>query len=204
MIKHFQVGVTGGIGSGKTVVTKIFTVMGIPVYDSDSRAKQLMSEDPELKSEIIRAFGDESYGVHGLDRKFIAAKVFNNPAELERLNQMVHPKVGRDYSKWLTEQTSNIVINEAALLYEKDIAKRLNFLIVVTAPDIIRIERVLKRDNRTESQIREIISNQWPQEKSSLLADAVIVNDNTTALIPQVLDIYETIKRKASLQNKLA
>ena len=200
MNNYYQVGVTGGIGSGKTVVTKIFAVMGIPVYDSDSRAKQLMSEDPELKAEIVRAFGMESYGEEGLNRKFLATKVFNNPANLEKLNQMVHPKVKQDYVRWITQQISGIVINEAALLYEKDIAKQLNFVIVVVAPDDIRMERVSKRDSRSEIQIKEIMGNQWQQEKTSRLADAVIVNDNTTALIPQVMNIYEAIKRKASLQ----
>ena len=199
MNKRFQIGLTGGIGSGKTVVSKMFNVLGIPVYDSDFNAKELMTTDPELIQEIKFAFGNEVYEMDGLNRDKLAAKVFNNPAELEKLNRMVHPRVGKHYLNWVSKQTSPVVIKEAALLFESNIARQLDFIIVVTAPETLRIERVKDRDKRTVLQIREIMANQWPQEETIERADAVIVNDNQRAVIPQVMAIWDTIKRKASL-----
>jgi len=201
MNKHYQIGVTGGIGSGKSTVCKIFSILNIPVYDADTRAKQLMNENHELISQITNLFGKEAYDDSGqLNRKFIAKSVFEDKKALARLNSLVHPSVAEDYLKWREDQSSELVIEEAALLFEGGIDKRLDFIVVVAAPDELRISRVIQRDKRTEEQIRAIMANQWEQEKKIKLADFVIRNDNTTPVIPQVLQALQIIKEKANLK----
>lgn len=201
MNNSFQVGVTGGIGAGKSTVTKILTILGFPVYDSDSRAKQLMNSDNELREAIIAEFGEQSFQNGELNRTYLATSVFNNPEKLARLNSLVHPSVGKDYLGWMQNQKSSIVIKEAALLFEAGIAENLDFVIVVSAPVPKRIDRVVQRDNRTEEQVVEIMDRQWPFEKVKELADGIIVNDEETPLIPQVLEMVDIIKRKAGMQN---
>ncbi len=194
MSKPLKVGITGGIGAGKSIVSQIFEVLGIPVYDADSRAKWLMNNDSDIRKAIIHLFGNESYTEGALNRAFIARKTFHNKEKLDELNAIVHPAVGDDYIHWEKAQKSPYSLKEAALLYEAGSYKQLDLVIVVSAPEALRIKRVLKRDpQRTSEDIKAIISKQWPQEKKDSLADFVIFNDDVRLVIPQVLSIHEKI-----------
>lgn len=193
MDKPLQIGITGGIGSGKSLVCKIFRSLGISVYDADSHAKELMTTDGILISNIRKEFGELSYhGDGSLNRKYLSSTVFNDAGKLEKLNKMVHPRVGEDYLQWVAEhRDQSYVIKEAALLFEAGSYKLLDKVMVVTAPDWLRIERVKQRDpQRTEEQIRTIIGNQMPQEEKMKHADFTIVNDESVLLIPQVLKLH--------------
>jgi len=188
-----QIGITGGIGSGKSLVCRIFLCLGIPVYDADSHAKNLMTTDGILISNIRKEFGPLSYNTDGsLNRKYLSATVFNDANKLETLNGLVHPRVAFDYTNWLSEHSHHpYVVKEAALLYEAGSYQQLDRIIVVSAPDELRIERIVKRDpQRSKEQIAAIIGKQMPQEEKMRRADFVVVNDETTLLIPQVLGLH--------------
>jgi dephospho-CoA kinase len=187
-----QVGVTGGIGSGKSLVCRIFATLGAPVYDSDSRAKILMTTDGILIDQIKKEFGYLSYNADGtLNRKLIGELVFQDESRRQALNQLVHPQVAADYVKWVNAQSFAYVVKEAALLIETGSYKELDKTIVVTAPDELRIKRVLERDTeRTELMVREIIKSQMPQEQKAAAADYVIVNDGRNPVLPAVLALH--------------
>jgi dephospho-CoA kinase len=187
-----QIGITGGIGSGKSLVCKIFHILGAPVYDADSRAKDLMTTDGILVLAIKKEFGELSYHHDGtLDRKYLGDRVFNRKEELAKLNALVHPRVAADYQQWRSVQTFPYVLKEAALLFESDSYKSLDKIIVVSAPADIRFKRVQARDKqRTADQIRSIMLNQLPDEAKLERADFVISNDDTHPVIPQVLELH--------------
>ncbi len=192
MNKPIQVGITGGIGSGKSLICKIFSSLGAPVYDADSRAKILMTTDRILVSQIKKEFGNLSFEKGGGLNKEHLKKAFSDPEKLKKLNDLVHPRVAVDYSNWVSEQgTASYVIKEAALLIESGSAKKLDVIVVVNAPKQLRIERVLKRDpGRTEADIELIIKNQMSEEKKIANADHIIFNDETRLVIPQVLELH--------------
>lgn len=188
-----QIGITGGIGSGKSLVCRIFVCLGIKVYDADSHAKNLMTTDGILISNIKKEFGELSYNTDGsLNRKYLGSAAFNNAEKLETLNSLVHPRVAHDYKEWLKANSDEpYVLKEAALLYEAGSYTQLDKIVVVAAPDELRIDRVGRRDlHRSKEQIRAIIAQQMPQEEKVKRADFVIVNDETTLLIPQVLGLH--------------
>lgn len=197
MVLPLQIGITGGIGSGKSLVCKIFSRLGVPVYDADSHAKELMTTDGILISQIKKEFGELSYLGHGgLNRKYLSAEVFSDAGKLKRLNGLVHPRVAHHYDMWVQQQKgTEYVVKEAALLVEAGSYKTLDRLVVVSTPEALRIQRVLKRDpHRTEQQVREVIANQLPEEKKLMLADDVIVNDETRLVIPQVLELHRLFR----------
>lgn len=186
-----QVGITGGIGSGKSLVCKIFSSLGIPIYDADTRAKWLTSNNPKIKEAIIKHFGPDSYTNSGLNREYIAQRVFNNKAELEILNGIIHPEVGNDYKAWVEGQKADYVIKEAALMFESGSYKVLDKVINVTAPIDLRVQRVLNRDSfRTEKEVRAIIEKQLPDKERIERSDYLINNDEKDMLIPQVLKLH--------------
>ncbi|TDQ13745.1 dephospho-CoA kinase [Algoriphagus boseongensis] len=193
------VGITGGIGSGKSTVCKIFQILGIPVYSADDRAKWLMANDSHLKSQIAEEFGPESYLENGLvNRKFLAETVFSDQEKVKKINSLVHPAVGKDFLNWSKNQNSPYILKEAALLFETGSAKELDFIINVSSPIKIRIARVLMRDpHRTEKQVNDIIDQQIPDEEKNELADFVIKNTDNKMLIPQVLEIHQKLMSKA-------
>lgn len=193
MGKPLQIGITGGIGSGKSLVCKIFNALGTPTYDADSRAKMVMTTDGILVEAIKKEFGVLSYDAKGvLNRQHLANSVFNQPDKLKRLNELVHPRVALDYEHWVSSQTNvKYVLKEAALLFESGSYQSLDKIIVVTAPETLRVQRVLIRDpHRSAEQTKEIIRNQMEEEEKTKRADYVIVNDETTLLIPQVLNLH--------------
>lgn len=192
-----QIGITGGMGSGKSLICKIFQCLGIPVYDADSRAKNVMTTDGILISQIKKEFGELSYHSDGsLNRGFLSKEVFPNPSRLKVLNELVHPRVAEDYKKWIQEHLHfTYVIKEAALLFESGSYRSLDWVIVVTAPEDLRIKRVLRRDvGRTAQQVKSIFAQQWTEEEKEKLANGVIRNDESELVTIQVLHFHEIFK----------
>jgi dephospho-CoA kinase len=189
-----KIGITGGIGVGKTIVCRVFQVLGIPVYDADTRAKWLMQNDLALKKELRDAFGEETYTPEGyLNRSYLAAIVFNNPERLSRLNALVHPHVGTDFDNWAAAHAgAPYVIKEAALMFESESWRQMDEIIVVSAPLKVRLKRLLKRDaHRTEADIKAIIGKQLSEEEKIARANHVVYNDDKQLLIPQVLALHQ-------------
>ena len=188
-----KVGITGNIGSGKTTVSKIFEVLGIPVFYADDEAKKVMVNDAILIAELKQAFGEQSYFEDGsLNRKHIAGIVFNNEAELNKLNAIVHPAVFRAFDNWVPQfKSAPYVLKEAALLFESSSYKMCDKSIMVTAPLELRIARVMLRDGLSRDEILNREARQFSEEKKLQLADYAIKNDNTELVIPQVLALHE-------------
>lgn len=189
----FKVGITGGIGSGKTTVCKIFEVLGIPVFYADSAAKAIMNTDQALVAGIKAAFGNEAYHQDdALNRKYLAKIVFNDDAELARLNALVHPAVFRAFEVWAKNQHAvPYVLKEAALLFESGSNKLCDKMILVTAPQELKIKRVIERDAITATEVLSRMSKQFTDEQKSSLADFAVINDENQLLIPQVLKLHE-------------
>ena len=188
-----KVGITGNIGSGKTTVSKIFGVLGIPVFYADDAAKNVMVNDSILVDAIKSTFGKASYFDDGtLNRKHIAAIVFNNEAELDKLNAIVHPATFRAFDNWLpSHENAPYILKEAALLFESDSYKMCDKTIMVTAPLEMRIKRVVLRDNLPEEEILKREARQFTEEKKLQLADYAINNNEKELVIPQVLKLHE-------------
>lgn len=197
-----HLGITGGIGSGKTTVCKIFETLGIPVYYADERAKYLMSHDPKLIAGIIELFGSEAFlEPQVLNRAHIAQVAFNDKAKLNQLNALVHPAVAQDGLNWqAAQQNVPYTLKEAALLFESGSYRSLDKIIVVAAPLELRIQRVMARDGAKREEVEARISKQMPEAEKVSLADFVVNNDGVHALIPQVMTIHTKIKL---LENKL-
>lgn len=193
MDRPLQVGITGGIGTGKSLVSRIFNCLGTPVYDADSRAKNLMTTDGILIEQIKKEFGNLSYRDDGsLDRSFLSQATFGYPEKLKKLNSFVHPRVASDYQQWVAAHgKQKYVLREAALLYETGAYASIDKMIVVSSPEKIRIRRIMERDpQRTEEEIRTIMKNQWPEEEKMKRADYIIYNDDQHMIIPQVLRLH--------------
>ena len=188
-----KIGITGNMGSGKTTVSKIFEVLGIPVFYADDAAKEVMVTDEILISEIKSAFGDVSYfGDGSLNRKHIADIVFNNAGQLKKLNALVHPATFRAFDAWLKNKVNvPYVLKEAALLFESDSYKMCDYSIMVQAPLELRIKRVMQRDKLTRQEIEGRNAKQFSEEKKSALANYIIKNDDQQLVIPQVLELHQ-------------
>lgn len=193
-MKPLQIGITGGIGSGKSLVCRIFQCLGIPVYDADSHAKKVMTTDGILISQIKKEFGELAYHSDGsINRRLLSEEVFPKPARLKVLNALVHPRVATDYEKWINEHLQfPYVIKEAALLFESGANRSLDWIIVISAPEEIRIQRVLRRDKgRTIEQVNDIIAQQWGEEEKVKRANSVIKNDGSQLIVKQVIHLHE-------------
>lgn len=186
------IGLTGGIGSGKTTVGKVFESLKIPVYNADNRAKALYFK-PKVKEAVIDLFGDEVYIDGELNRAYLAQIVFKDKEKLQQLNAIIHPAVGDDFKEWLAQQDAPYVLKEAAILIEAGTYKSCDEVILVEAPIEIRIERVLKRDEMTRKDVEDRISKQWSDEQKRPFAKYVIHNDGEKSIIHQVLEIHEQI-----------
>lgn len=189
-----RIGITGGIGSGKSMVCKIFALLGAPTYDADTRARSLMTDDQVLVDQIKKKFGPQSYNTDAtLNRQYLSKEVFNDPEKLAEMNKLVHPRVALDSEKWINANAqSPYVVKEAALLFESGAYKALDKIIVVTAPEALRLQRVVNRDKtRSQEDVMKIIRNQLAEEEKIRRADFVITNDETQLIIPQVLKLHE-------------
>lgn len=193
-----RVGLTGGIGSGKTTVAKVFETLGIPVYYADARAKQLLNTNKDLKKSVILHFGNEVYPQSELDRKYLANIVFNNKEKLDILNSLVHPYTIRDAEEWMKRQTSAYVIKEAALLFESGAAEKLDYTIGVYAPQHIRVKRVMERDKIPVEEIMKRISRQIDEEMKMKLCDFVITNNDQQLVIPQIIELDKKFREEVA------
>lgn len=189
-----KIGITGGIGVGKTIVTRMFAILGVPVYDADTRAKWVMHHNQALRQELQQAYGPDTFTSEGeLNRPYLASVVFNDPQRLEQLNALVHPHVRDDFETWVTAQkNAPYVLKEAALMYESEAWKQMDEIIAVYAPMEVRLKRLLQRDtHRTEGDIRSIIAKQLSEEEKMRRAEHIIYNDDAQLLIPQVLKLHK-------------
>jgi dephospho-CoA kinase len=191
MHKPLKIGITGGIGSGKTLVSGVFQKLGAPTYNADDRAKWLMSNNPEIVERVIDLFGPEAYINGELNRSLIAEQVFKNTSLLAQLNAVVHPVVFDDFDEWYDTQTYPYVLKEAALLFESGSYRDLDAIITVDAPLEIRLKRTTIRDQKSEDEIKGRIKNQYPNEIKVKAADFVINNDGITPILPQVLQLHK-------------
>jgi len=190
-----KVGITGGIGSGKSTVCKVFKTMGIPVFEADLVAKQLMNNDPELRKQLIHLFGSSVYqSDQTIDRKYLAGIVFSNPSLLAKLNEVVHPAVRKTFDDWFLNQNSPYVIHEAAILFESGFYKIMDKTITVVTDELERIDRVIKRDHITVEMVRQRMKNQWNDEQRIKLADFVIGNNDNQLIIPQIIEIDKKLR----------
>lgn len=188
-----KLGLTGGIGSGKTTVAKVFEVLGILVYYADDAAKRLMNEDAELKQKIKEIFGDDIYDGDLLNKKQLASIVFNDPEKLNTLNRLIHPATIKDAAVWMEKQTSAYTIKEAALIFESGAQEHLDYVIGVTAPAPLRIHRTMHRDNITREEVIARMDKQMDDTIKMKLCDFVIKNDEQEMLLPQVLALHEKL-----------
>lgn len=192
-----KIGLTGGIGSGKSTVAKIFESLGIPVYYADEAARRLMNEDKEIKAELIKAFGKESYINDHLNRPYISSLVFNDKEKLDLLNFITHPATIRDANEWMQKlaetggQTPSYIIKEAALIFESGSSEFLDYVIGVYAPAPLRIKRTMDRDGVSKEEVIKRMNGQINEEMKMKLCDFVIVNDEQQLVIPQVIELHE-------------
>mgnify|MGYP003575023816 CR=1 FL=1 len=191
-----KVGITGGIGSGKSMVCQVFETLGIPVFNADLAAKYLIDKDERLVAEIKKLFGDNIYTTEGLDRKRLSSIVFNDKALLERLNAIVHPatiQYGRD---WMDRQLAPYVIKEAAIFFESGSNKDMDVMIGVYAPKAVRLKRVVERDQVLPESVLARMEKQIDDEKKMKLCDYVVTNDDVTPIIPQVIKLHHLLIKK--------
>lgn len=192
-----KVGLTGGIGSGKSTVAKIFGVLGVPVYFADEAAKRIMNTDPDLKKIIVQHFGEDSYRDDRLNRSYIALIVFNNKEKLELLNAITHPATIRDAERWMEQQSSPYAIKEAALIFESGSGENLDHIIGVYAPPALRIKRTMDRDNISRDEVVQRMNRQIDENIKMKLCDSVIVNDELQLVTTQVLRLHQELLRLA-------
>ncbi len=190
-----KIGITGGIGSGKTTVARVFEQLGIPVYHADYWAKEIMNTEPLVIERLKELFGNSIYDSNGkADRKRIAEIVFADKNKLNELNSVIHPAVWLHGENWLKQHHDKpYILKEAAILFESGGNKGVDKVIMVSAPEEIRLERVMKRDNATPEEVTARMANQWDDEKKIALSDFVIVNDDRQLVIPQVLEIHSRL-----------
>lgn len=190
------VGLTGGIGSGKTTIARMFQDLGIPVYISDIEAQKIIETDPVVKRRIIKEFGELAYIDGKYNRRYIADIVFNDKHKLQNLNNIVHPALALHFQRWKDMQKSLYIIKEAAILFESGAYKQCDYIITVTAPEQERIRRVVERDQVTEKLVRERMRNQWTDEERIKLSDEVVDNINIQVSLLKVKEIHSKLIKK--------
>jgi dephospho-CoA kinase len=191
-----KVGITGGIGSGKSTVCRVFSNLGIPVFEADKAAKELMNNSEEIFDQLTRLFGAEVYlPDHSINRKYLAAIVFNDKSLLEKLNGIVHPVVRSAFFDWCDKQHAPYIIHEAAILFESGFYKFMDKTIAVVTSENERIERVMKRDGVTIEMVQERIRNQWNDKQRMELADFVIGNNDDDLIVPQIIEIDKQLRK---------
>ena len=193
-----KVGLTGGIGSGKSMVAKLFEKLGIPVYYADAEAKRIMNEDPELRSSLLSVFGREAYFEGTLNRKYIASVVFGDKEKLARLNAIVHPATIADSERWMRSQHTAYAIKEAALIFESGTNQYLDYIIGVSAPASMRTRRIMARDMVTEKAVESRMQNQLDEDEKMGRCDFVILNNESVLVLPQVLELHDKLMEISS------
>ena len=196
----YKVGITGGIGSGKSTACAILAEFGVAVYDSDSRAKRLMNEDNALRERLVERFGGEVYCAEGLNRRYLAERVFSNPEELKALNAIVHPAVMDDFDRWALEQEGSYVVLESAILFEASLDRRVDVSVAVMAPEELRIERAMQRDGAQREQIVARMNNQISEQERVERAKYTIVNIDIDNLRSDVEQLHRRLSYVAQAQ----
>jgi dephospho-CoA kinase len=187
-----KIGITGGIGSGKSTVSKVFALLNVPIYNADNQAKHLLNNDVDVILKVKKVFGNDIYNNQELDRKKMAAQVFEQPFLLQQLNKIVHPAVFNDFDKWCdSHQQHTYILKEAALIFETILHQKLDAVIMVSSAEELRIERVMKRDSITKEQVLARIKNQMSEDEKLNRADYIIYNDELQMVIPQVVQLHE-------------
>ncbi|WBL24953.1 dephospho-CoA kinase [Zunongwangia sp. HGR-M22] len=195
-----KVGLTGGIGAGKTTISKMFKELGVPVYIADDAGKELMNTSAEIRKKIIDLLGEESYNKDLPNRAFIASKVFNDKELLEKLNAIIHPAVAQHFKEWFKRQTYPYIIYEAAILFEKGSQKNFDYTVLVSAPKEIRIKRLLKReDSLKREDIESRMDNQWDDATKRRIADFEIINEEIEDSKKQVVQLNDIILKSAKI-----
>lgn len=185
-----KVGITGGIGSGKSTVCQFFKTLGIPVFEADAEAKKLINSSDAIRNQLVFEFGSDIYLPNQtIDRKKLADLIFNSPTLLEKVNRIIHPEVRTHFFRWFEMQKAPYVIHEAAILFESGFYEFMDFTVLVTAPENIRIERVMKREGCTEESVRARIARQWTDEKKMQMADFTVHNNNKELIVPQLFKL---------------
>jgi dephospho-CoA kinase len=187
-------GITGGIGSGKTTVANFFKKLGVPVFIADEQAKQLMNSSTELRQGIVQTFGEDAYQNNQLNREYLAKQVFNDSEALQKLNQLVHPIVAEAFRNWKNKQNLPLVAYEAAILFEHNRQEICDYTILVVAPIEVKIKRIQERDDASRSQIEARMKNQWSDERKMKLADFVIKNEELLKIEENIHKIYKYLK----------
>lgn len=195
-----KIGVTGGIGSGKSTLCKVFSILGIPVFEADTVAKKLINEHPQIKKGLVQLFGDEIYANDGtLNRKKLADYIFNDDVQLEKVNKLVHPLVRDEFSNWGKLQDTPYIVHEAAILFESGFYKMMDFTILITSPKKERISRVVKRDGILVEQVKDRMAKQWPDSKKRELASIEIENNNKKLIIPEIIKIDKNLRTNGKI-----
>ena len=192
-----KIGLTGGIGSGKTTVAQVFEKLGAPVFYADLEAKKCMQTDSGLIKQLKATFGNDIYVDRKLQKDRLASIIFNDDSALQTINRLVHPAVQRVFEEWCAAQNASYVLKEAAILFESGSDKELDQIVCVSAPDDLRKQRVMQRDGITESQVLERMSKQWEQSRKIELADFHIVNDEKQLLVPEVLEVHSLLLKQS-------
>ncbi|HYQ57547.1 MAG TPA: dephospho-CoA kinase [Draconibacterium sp.] len=190
-----KIGITGGIGSGKSVICQVFELLGAPVFEADSWAKKLVNTHPIIRTGLIDWYGPDIYAPNGtIDRKKLAGIIFTDDIEMEKVNGLIHPVVRQEFMMWANEQDSPYVIHEAAILFESGFYKMMDYTILITAPENMRINRVTRRDGSNTEAVKERMSKQWNDKQKRELASLEIRNDNKSILIPRIIKIDKQLK----------
>ena len=195
MKKPYKIGLTGGIGAGKSTISQIFKSIGIAIFNSDSYAKELLINDKYIIRKIVQKFGDNIQKNDIIDKEKLSQIVFSDKEKLAQLNQIIHPKVKLKFESWVKQQTSHYIIKESALLFETNTHQLLDKIILVKAPVDIRIQRVCKRDNRTKEEVEKIINNQIDPNSITNEADYIINNNEQTLLTPKIIRIHHLLNQ---------
>lgn len=199
----FKVGVTGGIGSGKSIVCSIFRNLGVPVYEADIEARRIIAGDQDIRKELVRNFGKKTFRDNVPDRKYLAERIFSDPEARLFVNKLVHPKVREDFKQWIREQEGIYIIEEAALLFESGAWKEMDFNILVVASKETRIMRIMKRDGLDHGDVQARLASQIDPEEAAKLADLLIRNDENEFVISQVLEADRFLRERLSNINYL-
>lgn len=190
----FRVGLTGGIGSGKSLICSILEKLGVPVYYADTEARKLMNSDPDLREQIMRLLGEQAYGSGSLNSSYIAGRLFGDEALLTAMNSIVHPAVRNDFKRWADLQKElPYVVEEAAILFESGAYREMDLTVLATAPEEVRIRRVMVRDGIDRDSVLSRMGHQWSEEELIKLADHVIINDEQQMLLPQVIELHNKL-----------
>jgi len=194
------IGITGGIGSGKSTVCEVFKLLGVPVFEADTTAGKLINSDSEIRNNLIQLYGNEIYNSDKkINREKLANIIFNSDVELEKVNKVVHPAVRKEFMNWLKLQKTDYVIHEAAILIESGFYKMMDFTILVSAPEEMRIERVMRRNNLTRENVISRMAKQWPDAEKRKFTTLELVNDNKNLLIPQIIEIDNKLKTNGKI-----